>query len=320
MAENNTNEQAGKVLEGLGKAAALVGDTLGGSTDYTKFLEKDYRIDIRSVTQNTSVSFKAFITGFSDSYECRWNSETGVGRMDPIQSYQGTGRKITMEWDVVARDFNEAKSNLAKCEKLIRMMYPVFRNVGGATRAVQTPPYFKFKFAILAASTQDNHGLMATCAGIEYAPDFDAGVFTGAGDKIYPKLVSLSVEMTIMHDHLLGFTNQGKDAFKGFPYGSASEKPKELEGNPDVNGDGTVDMMDVQALNLANLTGMSPETIAAMHEEAAQLEEANRQPEATATGGGAAAKVKVGEGTVLAPETAPPGTGTVLLPETPGGE
>ena len=122
MAENNTNEQAGKVLEGLGKAAALVGDTLGGSTDYTKFLEKDYRIDIRSVTQNTSVSFKAFITGFSDSYECRWNSETGVGRMDPIQSYQGTGRKITMEWDVVARDFNEAKSNLAKCEKLIRMM------------------------------------------------------------------------------------------------------------------------------------------------------------------------------------------------------
>ena len=321
MAENNND-----ILTSVAQKVSDLMGAPGTSVDYTKFLEQDYKIEFASVTQGTSVSFKAFITAFSDKYECRWDETQGVGRMDPIKSYQGTGRKISMEWDVVARSLKEAQSNLAKCEKLIRMMYPVFRNVGGATRAVQSPPYFRFKFANLAASSHAkaagadgsmavSRGLLATCAGIDYAPNFDAGVYTGTGDKIYPKLVSLSVEMTVLHDHLLGFTSQGADQFEGFPYGSTSKKPSDLEGNPDVNGDGTVDIRDVQVINYANATGLSVGEVAAMAELEQEAEEAARENNATATGGAASVKQEVGANTVLAAgATAPAGTNSVLAP------
>lgn len=327
MAEQNNNKPPETVLAALGTAAEKVLEHTGGtSVDYTKFLEQNYKIEFANIVQGTKVNFKAFITSFSDNYECRWDETQGVGRMDPIKTYQGTGRKISMDWDVVARSYDEARSNLAKCEKLIRMMYPTFREVGGATRAVQSPPYFRFKFANLAASSYagagqsaSSSGLLATCAGIEYAPDFDAGVYHGPGDKLYPKLVSLSVEMTILHDHLLGFTVHGVDQFEGFPYGSPSKKPEDLSLNPDVNADGVVDILDVQAVNLANQTGLTVDEVAAMQnaEAEAAAEESSTEtggaPATVPSGGAAAANEGQGVNTVLEP-AAPVGTGTVLLP------
>ena len=52
--------------------------------------------------------------------------EQVFGRMDPIRSFRGTQRIITLGWDVVAASEEEAKHNLENCSTLLSMLYPSY--------------------------------------------------------------------------------------------------------------------------------------------------------------------------------------------------
>jgi hypothetical protein len=67
-------------------------------------------------------------------------------------------------------------------------------------------------------------------AGVDVAPDFDQGVYVSGG-SIYPKLVSLNLEITVLHDHQLGYpkglwTDPSHVNFLSFPYQMSSEVVK----------------------------------------------------------------------------------------------
>ena len=239
-------------------AAQSVPENLTGHGDASDFLLKYHNIEFYSVPTQVNVKFKAFVTAFTDSFEVRWDSVTAQGRMDPIQAYQGTGRKITLEWDVVANGLTEAINNLQKCERLVQMMYPVFQRAGGKGTSrigegIGAPPYIKTKFGNLIKKshgagdgTAAQSGLLCTPAGIDYSPDFDVGVFTSSGGQIYPKKVSLSLELTVQHEHQLGYSNRGSDdrqgAFVGFPYNSTVTKNilrSNTPGAPETQGANT---------------------------------------------------------------------------------
>ena len=51
-----------------------------------------YNIEFFHMPSGESVSFKAFLTNFSDSFEADWGEEEVYGRMDPIMTFQGTKR------------------------------------------------------------------------------------------------------------------------------------------------------------------------------------------------------------------------------------
>lgn len=70
--------------------------------------------------------FKAFLTEFNDQYASEWNAEKTFGRMDPISTFERTGRVITLAWDAPSASEQEAIINLREAEKLISMLYPVF--------------------------------------------------------------------------------------------------------------------------------------------------------------------------------------------------
>lgn len=95
------------------------------------------------------VKFKALITQFSDKYESGWNSEDVYGRMDPIQTFQGTKRIISLGWDVVAASLEEAKENLQKVTLLLAMLYPTYDGVGGGASTISAAPIFKLSFVNL---------------------------------------------------------------------------------------------------------------------------------------------------------------------------
>ena len=213
-------------------------------SDPSDAMYKAYAIDIFSVTSKKAVNFKAFITNFTDSFTCNWNSETGVGRMDPIQTFQNTTRTITLDFDVVASSLAEAKQNLLRCQRLAQMLYPTFQTPSSAGTKAQigasmaAPPYFKVKFSNLISrdgtgggpgimgNAARASGLFCTIGGMDYSPDFDVGVFTENG-KIYPKYVPITLELTIMHDHALGWSLNGKSRdpnFSTFPWGGAARE------------------------------------------------------------------------------------------------
>ena len=207
------------------KAAGTPGSTSTKAVDATRFYSRA-KIRFFSISQGTNVSFKAFVKSFSDKYECNWTETRAFGRMDPLTTYQGTGRKISIEWDIPSYSLGEARRNLKNCSKLIQAMYPKYSSTDGAA-TLQTPPYFKVKFMNMITNSRSSgggqaatNGLFCTIGGFEFNPDFEAGVYVKGGN-IYPKVINASVEMTILHDHLCGAGASGGYNFSSFPYGKS---------------------------------------------------------------------------------------------------
>ena len=80
-----------------------------------------YFHDLRT---NEIVAFHAFLNGLDDSYSAEYNKTGGLGRVDKVQIYRDTTRRISLSFYVAAtskEDFNEM---WYKINKLITLLYP----------------------------------------------------------------------------------------------------------------------------------------------------------------------------------------------------
>ena len=102
-------------------------------------------LKIKSVVTNKVVKFPAFLTDFSQTFDAKWNTEEVFGRMDPIATYQGTQRAMSLGFDVPAGSLEGAKNNLARCAELVKMVYPIYNNKG----ILSKPPLVRIRFANL---------------------------------------------------------------------------------------------------------------------------------------------------------------------------
>ena len=101
------------------------------STENAIYSKKKMYIHLKHLPSGDEVKFKAMLTQFEDQYTSDWSMDQTLGRMDPIRSFKGTQRIITLGWDVVASSLEEARHNLKNCSLLLSMLYPSYDN--GAT-------------------------------------------------------------------------------------------------------------------------------------------------------------------------------------------
>ena len=186
--------------------------------------DRPINIRFEHIATGNSVEFFAWITNFSDVYTSNWNSTELYGRMDPMMTFKNTSRKITLEWDVVAASLKEAKINMAKMSRFIQMQYPTYAKGvgskgGGGASMIGSPPIIRAKFLNWVGAALNNTGLVCALAGVTFKPNMEHGIF-GDDGKLYPQSFALSVEMTILHEHPLGYTagDDGKFASENFPY------------------------------------------------------------------------------------------------------
>lgn len=189
-------------------------------------------------TSDPDIAFRCYLTKFDDTYTSDWNSEKVYGRMDPIETFQGTTRVINIGFDVMASTTREARANQRAISELIRGLYPVYKdeaiqagsyvaNVG----IIQAPPVWKMKLANLVqdaskpqAKLARDQGLLGRIAAISYNPNLDEGLFTGTmleeADKLYPQAASLDITFHVWHTHELGYTitRAPRSGFGRFPY------------------------------------------------------------------------------------------------------
>ena len=219
------------------------------SSDYVYETHMKY-LEFYNIPVGKSVVFKSFLTDFEDRYQSKWNSEEVYGRMDPIQTFQGTSRIISLGWDVVASSFQEAKVNLSKATLLYKMLYPVYTKtegadlLGSAATVLAAAPLFKLKFLNMvqdsaygaaAQGSAETGGLIGTISGFTYKPDIDQGFFEdpkASGTQVgavYPQTIALSCEYVVQHEHGVGWYKTGDGVVFGnagfgeevstFPYG-----------------------------------------------------------------------------------------------------
>lgn len=189
-----------------------------GFSDGSDFLRdrKKLGLEFFHVATGHSVNFKAFLTDYSDQFKSEWSSEKVYGRMDPIHTFQGTERTISLAWDVPAADFAEAELNFSNASKMYAMLYPAFRPDASAedssTGVMSAPPLIKLKFGnlIYDASTDFNgtaadSGLLGWLADLSFAPDLEAGFFDEKPNFLIPQTIKLTCTFNVLHTHPLGW-------------------------------------------------------------------------------------------------------------------
>jgi hypothetical protein len=169
--------------------------------------------------------------------------------MDPIATFQGTVRKISMSFDILAGSLEEAKANVKAIGSFTSMLYPGYKKnptaiqpqgvtqdgqflsdgVNSASaNSISRSPLIKLKFANLI---QDSGGgqLLGWIDGLSFDQTIDSGVFIQNGMH-YPKHFSISITFNVLHQHDLGFDENNEwngdplqNGGYGWPFGGSDD-------------------------------------------------------------------------------------------------
>ena len=111
------------------------------STDLVKKMEEQLEADympfyIQDLRTNEILSFHAFLEDTSEDFSIEYTQQDGYGRMDKVQIYKGTTRKITVSFKMVATNKEDFSLMWYKINRLAMTIYPQWTqgrevNVGG---------------------------------------------------------------------------------------------------------------------------------------------------------------------------------------------
>ena len=174
------------------------------------------------VATKKCVFFNGMITNFSDSFSSNWNKENVYGRMDPLMIYQNTERNISLAWVVPSVSDDHAKMNLHKFEHLSSLLYPTYKSrpvdgIGVPINTMEASPLIRVKFTNLihGAAGGDpgdrsakRSGLLAAISGFNFNPNLAQGFYNPRPGILYPKEYSVDCQMTILHEHALGWNSE----------------------------------------------------------------------------------------------------------------
>jgi hypothetical protein len=148
---------------------------------------------------NNAVLFEGWVTEFSDDFTSNWNSETVYGRMDPLVTFQNTQREITLGFDVVSDNAAQAQTNIAKVNRLIEFLYPVYDSdpelatqaeSRGQQNVLKASPLLSLRWTNLAASAMNNAPLIGHMRGLNYSPDVSQGGFVFSSETSSERLLA----------------------------------------------------------------------------------------------------------------------------------
>tara|TARA_B100001123_G_scaffold74689_5_gene84307 strand:+ start:32416 stop:33603 length:1188 start_codon:yes stop_codon:yes gene_type:complete len=250
------------------------------------YANSEFTVDIEHVPSNRKVSFKAFINGFNENYNCEWASETVFGRPDAIHMYKTTQRSINMSLLIPASTEGEAFENLGRVQQLVQFLYPVYTEANHAQTISQSPLLRLHIMNLIAdrsmvgdvrrvemwqgggdynrstalgtlpnmrseGATKFYTGTLGVIQNLNINQNLDnpdAGVFEINRGIILPKLIEINFEFAVIHEHPLGWTPDQEFSESFFPYGvDAVNSYKYTKENRMKRGAGTAAIPGTQA-------------------------------------------------------------------------
>ena len=157
-----------------------------------------------------SISFKAFITEYSDSFEVQYGADLDENLSKiwhgELTKPLRTVRKISLSWKTVAASQAEAKENMERITELSQMLYGVLIVADGAVDGVDSSAgEIRVRFAqwIVDPSVRDpgqfapadTTGLQCRMPSLNFSPDLEQGSFD-TPEGIFPKVYNISCNLT----------------------------------------------------------------------------------------------------------------------------
>ena len=217
-----------------------------------------FTINVTHIPTDEDVSFEGWVTSFSDSYNPQWNAQPVYGRMDPLSTYQGTQRTISLGFDIINESSTMAKDNFERIAKFMKFQYPVYDSGEQSQQNVlKAAPLLAIKWTNLISSPNNvDQKLVGYINGaVNYAPSMEEGGFLADEIVQYgvdpdapegsapgnvrqirnyiPKKVSLNFSFTVLHTHVVGWAPQPTTAAAATALGVAQTYI--FGGNPDID-------------------------------------------------------------------------------------
>ena len=221
---------------------------------------KQLYLSVFHLPSRLEINLKAFITTYNEIFSSQWNEEKVFGRNDPIATFKGTDRRISVAVDIPAFSLGEAKSNLAKCNRIAQFMYPAYL-VGNRANTISHPPLVRVCFANLIrragsgeSPSAEESGLLGFIKQVTITPSFDdsSGFFDPGVGTLYPKLIAVSFDFVPLHEHDLGWGDQigfNNPEIVNFPFGKTDTEASAFPArDPQRNPDDFVNPQSVEHL------------------------------------------------------------------------
>ena len=109
------------------------------------------------VPTGKTVSFKAYITAFNETYSCDWAQEPVFGRIDPISMFKQTTRNVTLGFKVVAGDPSEGFDNLYRLDVLRSFLYPTYDGSSMNALTLAQSPLVRIKVMNLLTNAKQSN-------------------------------------------------------------------------------------------------------------------------------------------------------------------
>jgi hypothetical protein len=143
-------------------------------------MNDNFRVYFKNPRNKMVISFRAYLTSFSDPLKANWEAEAVYGRQDPIQSFKNTTRTVSISFTIPAEDVHEAAQNLISIRTLQRMLYPNYRKVNGEW-IMSAPPLMGIRIpALLEETGAIDAYVYGAVESIPFEPVFEEGMFTNA--------------------------------------------------------------------------------------------------------------------------------------------
>ena len=178
---------------------------------------KEQLLYIQHIASKKSIGLFAMLTSLSHNYSIGWNPEQVYGRPDPIPGYGNTTKTMRIGFNLVSANLDEARFNYAKTlgrgglerVSLSNMFYPTYKTINGY-KTIASPPIIAIRHMQLIQSygdAVDGGYLVGYIGGANIIPKFDAGAYEDFdnGNYIYPKIIEIGFDFTVLHDYDLGW-------------------------------------------------------------------------------------------------------------------
>jgi len=220
-----------------GRDKGVINDAMTDSSDaYANFHQMI--LSFLHVGSGNSVFFKAFVTELNNSFSCEWQANNVYGRTDPIQTYAGTTRSISLAFDVPASTVTEAYENLGRVSKLAQMLYPNYtQGVENGAKIISKAPLVRVKLMNLITNEREptvefegwgverpkpkskqqifedyqtspdpENGILCAIKSMSYNSDLQSiQVFEKAPNTVLPQSIKVTLSLDVIHEETLGF-------------------------------------------------------------------------------------------------------------------
>ena len=159
-------------------------------------------LNVKSIRDGASISFRAFITSFSDSVNVSWNDINYVGRQDTLKAYKGSVRGGSIAFKVAALCEEDMSTNYAKLNSLVQ-----YAGVGKPEGAAGSDLYIR---GPLCAITVGRWFTNTPVVFNSIKFDIQMAEYSWDIDKKVPQLVDVSLDFVVLGDNAgqpLGTTN-----------------------------------------------------------------------------------------------------------------